>query len=397
MQDAAQNSVHLPNNWLEITLAISVAVTLALAVSFFVARIARRLFGHLHTHDTITESMVRGTVRIIRLVSFGVALALFAFPALDLAGVNTNVGMHSRDLGAWAAETGVRIAVIVALAFLINRVIATVVDRLQRDLSTGAGIDAVERQRRAATVAGLLRGGLRTLIWTLAGLVVLRELDVDITPVLTGAGILGLAVGFGAQTLVRDIISGFFMIVEDQVRVGDVAQVNGTGGVVEQINLRTIVLRDLQGTVHVFPNGSISTLANLTKDFSFYVINMGVDYAEDTDRVVAAMNDVAEEMRKDPKYAPSMLEPLEVMGVDAFDASQVTVKVRLKCVPLKQWEVGREFNRRVKKEFDRREISIPFPQRTLHFATAPPAIAGPPGAAAPDDPNGPPAGEPADS
>jgi small conductance mechanosensitive channel len=196
---------------------------------------------------------------------------------------------------------------------------------------------------------------------------ILRELEMDITPVLTGAGILGLAIGFGAQTLVRDVISGFFLIIEDQVRVGDVAMVNGTGGLVEQINLRTIVLRDFEGVVHVFPNGSITTLANRTKDFSFYVIDLGVDYAEDTDRVADAVRAVGEEMLKDPAYAPSILSPLEVVGVDNFADSQVTLRMRIKTVPLKQWEVGRELRRRIKKALDARGITIPFPQRTLHI------------------------------
>ncbi len=137
-------------------------------------------------------------------------------------------------------------------------------------------------------------------MWSTAVLIVLRELDVDITPVLTGAGIVGLAIGFGAQTLVRDVISGFFLIVEDQVRVGDVAMVNGTGGLVEQINLRTIVLRDFEGVVHVIPNGEIKTLANRTKDFSYYVIDLGIDYDEDTDRVMALVREAGESLMKDP-------------------------------------------------------------------------------------------------
>ena len=148
---------------------------------------------------------------------------------------------------------------------------------------------------------------------------VLRAVRLDIAPVLTGAGIVGLAVGFGAQTLVRDIISGFFLILEDQVRVGDVAAINGTGGLVEAINLRTIVLRDIEGTVHVFPNGAINTLANRSKDFSYYVIDLGISYREDPDRVAdAAARDWRRSCRPIPAYGPCILEPIEVLGVDAF-------------------------------------------------------------------------------
>jgi moderate conductance mechanosensitive channel len=320
--------------------------------------------------DPASARFVTGTVRLVRIMTFTVATAVLAFPALDLAGVNVEVGLQSRDLGEWVARTGLRIAVILVAAFAIVRVTTAVANRAQQDLSSGTGADALERQKRAKTVAGIVRGGLSVLVWTTATLMILRELEMDITPVLTGAGILGLAIGFGAQTLVRDVISGFFLIVEDQVRVGDVAQVNGTGGLVEQINLRTIVLRDYSGIVHIFPNGSITTMSNLTKDFSFYVIDLGVDYAEDTDRVVQAARDAADELMHDPAYAPNILAPLEVAGVDNFADSQVTVRMRIKTVPLKQWEVGRELRRRLKKTFDARGITIPFPQRTLHIVSA---------------------------
>ena len=211
---------------------------------------------------------------------------------------------------------------------------------------------------------------VNTAVAAVAILMVLQELDINIMPVLTGAGIAGLAVGFGAQTLVRDVISGFFLILEDQVRVGDVASINGTGGLVEAINLRTIVLRDLSGTVHVFPNGAVQQMSNLTKDFSFYVLDMGVAYKEDTDQVVEVLKAVAEEQRQDPAYAANILGPLEVLGVDAFGDSAVTVKVRIKTVPIQQWAVGREYRRRVKKAFDARGIEIPFPHMSVYFGEA---------------------------
>jgi small-conductance mechanosensitive channel len=194
---------------------------------------------------------------------------------------------------------------------------------------------------------------------------VLRELHVDITPILTGAGIVGLAVGFGAQSLVKDIISGFFLILEDQVRVGDVANIDGTGGLVERITLRTIILRDETGTVHVIPNGSIQRLSNMTKDFSYYVTSIGVSYREDTDLVTKVLTVVAEEMLKDPEFAPFMLGPLEVLGVDRFAESTVDVKVRLKAIPSKQWVIGREFLRRSKKALDASGIELPAPQRRV--------------------------------
>ena len=182
----------------------------------------------------------------------------------------------------------------------------------------------------------------------------LRELGVDITPALTGAGIVGLAVGFGAQTLVRDIISGFFLILEDQVRVGDIAVVNGQGGLVEAVNLRTIVLRDEEGTVHVFPNGEVKTLANMSKDFAYYVISVGVAYDEDPDRVVAGdARRRRDRCMDDPAFRPHILAPLEVYGIDAFEPDQLVVKARIKTVPQKQWLVGRELRKRIARAASR--------------------------------------------
>jgi small conductance mechanosensitive channel len=200
------------------------------------------------------------------------------------------------------------------------------------------------------------------VIWTVAVLMVLRELDVDITPVLTGAGIVGLAVGFGAQTLVRDVITGFFLIIEDQVRVGDVVMVNGTGGLVEQINLRTIVLRDFEGVVHVVPNGEIKMLANRTKDYSYYVIDLGVDYGENTDRVVALVREAGDDLMKDPAYAPFILEPVEFVGGEDVKGTSGSVRMRIKTVPLKQWEVGRELRRRLRLALSRAGIRAPVPK-----------------------------------
>jgi small conductance mechanosensitive channel len=351
----------LPPDFLEITFALAFAATLAGAIALIAGRVARRLLGSVG-RDALGEPLAHGTLRAVRLMTFVVALAVFAFPALDLAGVDVRVGLDSAALGQWAAETGVRIAAILVLTFIVVRILAGVIVRAEHDLAVGTGLDALERRKRAQTLASVMRRALSALIWTTAVLVVLRELDVDITPVLTGAGIVGLAIGFGAQTLVRDVISGFFLIIEDQVRVGDVAVVNDIGGLVEQINMRTIVLRDLNGSVHVIPNGEIKTLSNRTKDFSYYVIELGVDYDEDTDRVVAAVRKAGAELASDPVHGPNMLEGVEIMGVDDFKDSAISLKFRVKTVPLKQWEVGRELRRRIKRAFDAEGIRIPFPQ-----------------------------------
>ena len=273
-------------------------------------------------------------------------------------------------LRAWFFGSGVRIVVIGILTYVVLRMIAAGSSRLERAMSREETPDMVERMKRARTLSRLMQNALTVTVVVIAVLMVLRELRVDITPILTSAGILGLAVGFGAQTLVKDLIAGFFLTFENQVRVGDVATINGTGGLVETINLRTIVLRDITGTVHVFPNGSIERLSNLTKDFSYYVVDVGVAYNEDPDEVAVVLREIGAGLQADPLFGPSILEPLEILGVDAFEESQVTLKTRIKTLPLKQWEVGRELRRRITKTFAAKGIEIPFRHVAVYFGEA---------------------------
>jgi small conductance mechanosensitive channel len=212
---------------------------------------------------------------------------------------------------------------------------------------------------RVATLTSVLRTLALVALWSVVSVICLSQLGFDVRPILAGAGIVGLAVGFGAQYLVRDVIAGFFLVMEDQVRVGDVAVVNGTGGLVETVTFRTIVLRDLAGTVHIFPNGSVTTLANMTKDWSGYVVDVEIGYREDPDRVVALMRRVADELRQDPAHGPLILEPIEIFGVDAFKDSSVVIKARLKTLPIQQWTVGREYRRRLLLALGAEGIQIP--------------------------------------
>jgi len=258
---------------------------------------------------------------------------------------------------AWVALFAARVA--------MRRLEAALIDRGEKE-----GDIPSEAEKRAETLARLLRQGIVILIWLMAALVVLRELGVEIGPILASAGVAGLAIGFGAQNLVRDVISGFFLILENQVRVGDVAVVNGTGGLVERVNFRTIVLRDLSGTVHVFPNGTITTLANLTREWSAYVFDIGVAYKEDVDRVMEIMREVGRELRADESFGHNMVADVEVFGVDAFADSAVVIKGRLRTKPIKQWDVGREYRRRLKHAFDAQGIEIPFPHRAIYFGEA---------------------------
>ena len=276
---------------------------------------------------------------------------------------------------SWGTVIGnaVRILIIFAIGWVVIGVLKKVLHHLESRLirqGEVAGEPASESSKRVDTLMRLIRQGTYLLVWITVGMVVLREIGVDIAPILASAGILGLAVGFGAQNLVRDVISGFFFILENQVRVGDVAVVNGTGGLVEKVNFRTIVLRDQAGTVHVFPNGTVTTLSNLTKEWSAYVFELGVAYKEDTDKVTAVIREVCDGMRKDETYGPLLLEEPEIYGVDQLGDSAVVIKGRIKTRPIRQWMVGREFLRRVKYAFDERGIEIPFPHQSIYFGDA---------------------------
>ena len=276
---------------------------------------------------------------------------------------------------AWAVTAigaGLRMLLVVLLALLVLRFMRAGVTRFERYLADGDELSESEAGKRAKTLGSLLCNVAGVLIAAVASLMVLQELQINIMPILTGAGILGLAVGFGAQTLVKDVIGGFFLILENQVRVGDVAQINGTGGLVEAINLRTIVLRDQSGAVHVFPCGGVTTLANLSKDYAYALLDLQVAYKHDTDEVVKVLQRVSEQMRQSASHGRAMLEPLEVIGIEGFGESSVTIRVRMKTLPLKQWDTAREFRRLIKKAFEEAGIELPFPHRDImvrHLAT----------------------------
>jgi len=259
------------------------------------------------------------------------------------------------------------LAVAAAVATLVARAvfnrIETIVVRARHLTSSSPEAAA----KRVSTLLGVVETLARVAIWGIAVAIGLDQIGLDIRPLLAGAGIAGIAVGFGAQNLVRDLISGFFILLEDQVRVGDVAVVNGTGGVVETITFRTIVLRDELGTVHTVPLGTVTALANMTKDWSAYVVELSVSYDVDVDRVVAVMQRVDEEMRAHPDFAAAMLAPIEVYGVEAFRDAAVMLKARLKTQPIEQWRVGREYRRRLMKALDAEGIELPVPHPPLRL------------------------------
>lgn len=264
---------------------------------------------------------------------------------------------------AWLIATGLKLLLIIAVILVVLRLCRVLSRRLEKVFLKGR--EDEESLKRARTLSNLINQFLRGVILVIAIMTILGALDIQIAPILATAGVAGLAVGFAAQSLIKDVINGFFIILWDQIRVGDVVRVAGRSGVVESVTLKMTVLRDLDGNVHFIPNGIIDVVTNFTKDFSRFVFDIGVSYFEDVDRVMEVMKKVDEELRAEPEWAESILAPLEVLGLDRFENSAVVIRARTTTKPGQQWQVAREFNRRLKMAFDRQGISIPFPHLTM--------------------------------
>lgn len=265
----------------------------------------------------------------------------------------------------WGMGSGIRVLLVGVTMVLLLVITKQVLKRL-RNLYEGT-LPSPAQRRRADTLTHVLRDVARVFILAVGTMMILSEIGIDLKPLLAAAGLGGLAIGFGAQSLVKDVISGFFILLEDSISVGDVVEVAGVNGVVEEVKLRTITLRDVSGNVHIVPNGIVDRVKNMTKGYSYSVLDVGVAYREDVDRVMAVLIEIAEELRTDALYAPEILEPLEMLGVDRFDESAVIIRCRLKTQPSQQWRIGREMNRRIKKTFDAKGIEIPFPHRTIYW------------------------------
>lgn len=270
-----------------------------------------------------------------------------------------------REILLWLRTSGVRLLLIAAASVLLVRLLSSLVNRILHLMANGSGATISEAEKRALTMASLLRTVGTAFIIIVAALMALREIGLDITPLLAGAGVAGLAIGFGAQSLIKDVIAGFFILMEDQFHVGDVIQAAGVSGQVERMSLRTTIVRDLQGTVHFIPNGEIKVASNLTKEWSRAVLEVGIDYQEDLDRTLHVLAEVGRELAADASFGPMVLEPPQVLGVESLGEFQVTLRLLLKTLPSKQWEVARELRRRIKYRFDREKIAVPYPHRVV--------------------------------
>lgn len=275
-------------------------------------------------------------------------------------------GLDLLDASHWGAGTvaGLRVIVIVVAAWITIYVLQRLI-RMFRERLASRMADP-ESVKRAATLGRVFRYLVAVVVSLIAGMLVLGEIGISVAPILGAAGVVGLAVGFGAQSLVKDYFAGFFILLEDQIRHGDVVEIAGKGGFVEEITLRYVRLRDYEGNVHYIANGLISTVTNMSRGFAQSVIDVGIAYREDVDEAFDVMRGVATAMRADPAFGPRILDDLEIAGVERWADSAVILRCRFKVAPLEQWGVRREFLRRLKRAFDERGIEIPFPHLTIY-------------------------------
>lgn len=385
---------------------IELALTkLHLVLFLFMATIsAACLFGKTELYSFLLNASVKTSV-LVTVVTLSLFLWGFIYKKLSTSASSNHLGLHKERnrfilekgghslillsgsfafLEIWGAnilnllktdnpvlKTGTHITFIVVIGFVAVQVLNILINRFQKEAAarmlSSDKSNPLEVEKRVSTLEGIFKKIALVTVMIIAAMMIIEELGYDIKAMLTGLGVVGVALGFGAQNLVRDVISGLFVIFENRIRVGDVAIINGTAGFVEQVNLRTSVLRSQDGTIHVFPNGAITSLSNMTHEYSFYVFDIGVAYHEDTDRVISVLKEVGAEIMENGLYKDAILEPLEVLGVDSFENSKVMIKARIKTLPIKQWAVGREMNRLIKKRFNEKGIDIPFPHTSIYF------------------------------
>jgi len=321
------------------------------------------------------EQRVNRYVPVIRLIARIIIWGCVLLGILDAWGFETAAWLLS-DAGLALLNSTVSLLLIISLALAMWELVSSAIERKLQALTAEAS--DIERASRLRTLLPLAKSVFSVVLATIVILVLLSEVGVNIGPLLAGAGIIGVAVGFGSQKLVQDVITGLFILIEDQVSIGDYIDTGSHGGVVEQINLRTIRLRDFSGTVHIVPFSDVSSIKNFSREFAFAVMDIGVAYREDVDEVIALIERIGAELQEDETHGPQILEPIVIFGVDQFGDSAVVIKARIKVKPMMQWSIRRAFNRLMKKRFDEHGIEIPFPHQTIYFGelkdgTAPPA------------------------
>lgn len=269
----------------------------------------------------------------------------------------------------WLLTHGIRILLAVVIGLILYKILSRIIDKAVRVAVVSDATTSVEAEvKRENTLIRIFTGALKIILLTIISLMILQEFGFEIGPILAGAGIVGLAVGFGGQYLIKDIISGFFIILENQYRVGDVVKIDGTSGLVEDVTIRMTTLRDMDGTVHHVPHGSINQVSNMSKHFSRVNLNIGVSYSSNIEHVIEVVNRVGNALAEDALWKDAIISAPHFLRIDDFADSAIIIKIVGETKPIRQWEVTGELRKRIKMAFDSEGIEIPFPQRVIHTA-----------------------------
>ena len=349
---------------------ILIAVVVGLVLFFFLRRWIKR--GIEKVVPKQWHEQIKGTQKVVTWVIIGIIglIIALAIAAVTVSRLGLDISSALEAVGSWLLEHGILILIIIALSYLTYKVAKIVAPRLvERTIHiTGKGRRAKEeRAKRTQTLSGLITATIGILIVITAIFMILSEVGIDITPLLAGAGVAGIAIGFGAQNLIRDFLSGLFIMLEDQYSKGDWVQIAGVNGLVEDVNLRRTVLRDLDGNVHSIPNGEVKLATNFSKEWARVNLIVPVAYGEDLDHVTEVINRVGEELARDETFGPIIMKAPRVLRVDNFGDSSIDMKVLGETKPMRQWEVAGELRKRIKKAFDEEGIEIPWPHLKLYF------------------------------
>jgi small conductance mechanosensitive channel len=358
------------DNGIYIIIALSIGIVLVFLTTLLSRAIVRRI---------VPKNLTEGLKNTRRILTGVIAIALgvpivFLIISFIISRFGVDVTPALKAVGNWFMEHGIIILVIIIGAFIVNKVIILLLPSIIRRLVKvrGEGRSAQEEiEKRSGTLSRFLTSVSTVIIVIMSLIMVLSEIGVDIAPLLVGAGFVGIAVGFGGQKLVSDILNGLFIVTEDYYSAGDVIRVAGIAGLVEDVNIRRTILRDLDGIVHIIPNGQIETASNFTKNWSRVNLNIPVAYGEDLDKVIDILNRVGKEIAEDSYFGPLIIKAPQVLRVDNFGDSGIEIKILGETQPIKQWEVTGELRKRIKKAFDDEGIEIPWPHTKVYFGNAP--------------------------
>ena len=345
-----------------------------------ISSLANKLKNRDETRDvgtfvSLLDTKAFDSTVLIILLSI-MSVGLLSIVGINVSPVSSYFQQKSLDIFSWLFSQGLVILIMILTVWGIVRLIDRIFPRLVTTfvMSRSEYGEHEESEKRATTLSRVFTGGAQIIVILAGVFMILSKLSIPVGPVLAGFGVVGIAVGFGAQHLVRDLISGIFVIAENQYRTGDVVTIAGTSGLVEDINLRRTILRDLEGTVHVVPNGEISVSANRTKNYSRVVLDVGVAYKENLERVIIILNQIGNELSADPVFGLNIIKAPQVLRIQSFDDSCITIRMLGDCKPMKQWNLRSELIRRIKARFDIEGIEIPFPHQTIYWGEDQPTL-----------------------